>query len=213
MLPRRLALDRHGNLLLLVPAERVIKLFDPACGIYPPLPGIGGEQGGGDTALVQPGNIAVAGAALYVADPGAQWQHLYRGCPRVQLSDFGTLSLRESGKCRRASTCGTPSASRSAWDPTGIRLPSNPALGLPAPAVVARRPAAPGSEVAPGQISNELQTTLTALLDQVARGEPLGEKRLVDPARLPMISATGRAPSAGRGGRPAEPRSAVLGVW
>src|SRR5262245_57927735 len=63
VLPRGLALDRHGNILLLVPDERVIKLFDPASATFQPLPGIGaaslpdpaGQAGGrppGDRALL-----------------------------------------------------------------------------------------------------------------------------------------------------------------
>lgn len=85
ILPRGFALDSSGRLYLLVPGRSPsISRFDPETDAFVPLPGIGG-RGRDARRLLGPGNIAIAGRNLYVADTRNR---------RVQVFDLATLALR-----------------------------------------------------------------------------------------------------------------------
>jgi phage tail-like protein len=88
MLPRGMALDEGNTLFLLVAepsAAAFVKRFDPETRTFKPLPEVGGA-GGEPRRFLQPGNIAIAGGRLYVADTGNR---------RVQVFDLESLMLVE----------------------------------------------------------------------------------------------------------------------
>jgi phage tail-like protein len=82
-LPCGMALDGEGTLYLLDFDALAIRRFDPATRAFERLPAIGGF-GRAVRRLRSPGNIAIAGRSLYVADAGNR---------RVQVFDLASLAL------------------------------------------------------------------------------------------------------------------------
>jgi phage tail-like protein len=82
-LPRGMALDSEGTLYLLDFDALVIRRFDPATHAFKRLPTVGGF-GWAARRLRAPGNIAISGRRLYVADAGNL---------RVQVFDLTSLAL------------------------------------------------------------------------------------------------------------------------
>jgi phage tail-like protein len=101
MLPRGMAFDERRTLHLLV--SNYIKRFDPETRTFALLPELGGE-GSAARRFSQPGNIAISGQRLYVADTGNS---------RVQVFDLEGLALVEILDAR---------GERAGWSPADVAV-------------------------------------------------------------------------------------------
>jgi phage tail-like protein len=111
ILPRGIASDEAGILLILGKQDPGVRRFDPESCEFVPLKGVGDECGSEIGQFKEPSNIAVIADNLYVADPGNS---------RVQVFALGTRSVKHVWGPRNDNGRRVQAGSRRAWEPIDV---------------------------------------------------------------------------------------------